>query len=667
MEERDPDFSGWATKANLRCSDGRRIVQHAFAHQDKAIVPLVWNHQRSDPSNTLGEAHLEDRAFGVYTRGYFDLSNPKAVKAKQLVHSGKIDSLSIYATGLTQRNMDVHYGDIEEVSLVEHGANPGAFIDNINLTHGAGADPDSEAIIYTGLTLEHKYNSQEGGSDVAEENQDGKTVKEIFDGMSEEEKNVVYYMIGQAIEAADNDKDKDEDEDGSDMEHGEGSISTEEFLEHIDKTIQKGIEEMGRNVFTEYGNKAGETKGGTLSHAAYTDILQKAREAKAESFNDFALQHASDANGSYGIDDIELLFPDAKAVNNEPEFISRRMEWVAKVINGTKHSPFPRVKTLHADITEPEARAKGYITGKRKKEEIFKLLKRSTTPTTIYKKQKLDRNDILDIDWDVVRWLRMEMRIMLEEEIARAILVGDGRSASSDDKVSDPEGAPSGEGIRSILHDDELYAHPLQLAANVSPKDMVKGIIRSRSKYKGSGRPDLFISDSVLTEIMLEEDKFGRPLYETEKALADKLRVNEIVPIEIFDEYEQLVAILVNLVDYTVGAAKGGEITNFEDFDLDFNQHRYLSETRISGALTKAKSAIVIKRAEGTSVTPVAPTFEDNEITIVATTGVVYSINGEPVTGTVTIDEDTEVEAAPAEGYFIPAGATRSWNFTYTA
>lgn len=660
MEGRDPDFSGWATKADIRCTDGRTIMQHAFAHQDKTVVPLVWQHQRNDPDNTLGEAHLEDRAFGVYTYGYFDEDHPKAQKAKRLVKSGRLDSLSIYATGLSQREGNVYYGDIEEVSLVDKGANPGAFIDNINLMHGDGSTPfESEAIIYTGLTLEHQDQSQEGGSTVAEENQDEKTVEDVFNSLSDEQKNVVYFMIGQALEDAGVSSDDNEDK----VEHGdEGTISTEDFLAHIDQTITKGIKEMG-NIWADNADTKDKVEGGTLSHADFSDIVAKAQKAKTDSLMDYVLEHAD-----YGIEQIEYLFPDAKALSNQPDYISRRMEWVNVVLTGTKHSPFAKVKTLHADITEPEARAKGYIKGSMKKEEVFKLLKRTTGPTTIYKKQKLDRDDIIDItDIDVVNWLRQEMRLMLEEEIARSILVGDGRSAMDPDKVKDPEGAPSGDGIRSIFHDHELYAHKVSLAANVSPKDAVKGLVRARRHFKGSGKPTLFISDAELTEILLEEDKFGRALYATEQELADKLRVSSIVSVEIFDEYEGLFAIMVNLQDYTVGSNKGGEITDMQQFDIDFNQNKFLSETRISGGLTKPKSALVVTRAQGTATTPEAPTFADNTITIVATTGVDYLINDEVVTGSVAITQDTEVTAEAKTGYYIPAGNTRSWSFTYTA
>lgn len=657
MEVREPDFSGWATKSDIKCSDGRIIKAHAFAHQDKTEVPLVWQHQRKDPKNILGKAILEDRAFGVYTHGYFD-ETPMAHQVKGMVKSGKINALSIYASKLAQSGDYVKHGLIEEVSLVRRGANPGAFIDNVNLAHGNGVDPiESEAIIYTGLTLEHQDSTQEGDTKVADTETKEKTVQEIFDELTKEQKDVVYFMIGQAIEEADDDDTEViEDTEEVDIEH---SMSKDEFLAHIDESIQKGITEMAksRNVFEDNDQKP----GSTLSHADFSNFVEEARKSNTSLKE--VLEHAD-----YGIDDIELLFPDAKALSSSPDFISRRMEWVNIVLTGTKHSPFAKVKTIHADITAEEARARGYIKGKMKKEEVIKLLRRTTSPATIYKKQKLDRDDILDItDFDVVLWLRAEMRLMLEEEIARAILVGDGRDALSDDKVKDPEGAIQGEGIRSILHDSELYAHKVQLPANTAPKDTVKGLVRARTHYRGSGKPTLFISDNALTDIMLEEDKLGRALYASEQELADKIRVDKIVTVDLFDETEDLMAIMVNLADYTIGANKGGEIANFEDFDIDFNQKKYLIETRISGALTKPKSAIVIKRAQGTSVIPTTPDFdqETNILTIPTKTGVEYLVDSVVVTGTVTVTEDTEVMAHATEGYFIPAGTTTSWTFHF--
>lgn len=675
MGEQKPDFSGWATKNNLECSDGRTILAGAFAHQDKMRVPLVWQHDHDDPSNVLGHAILENRAFGVFTQGYFNKTS-RAKDAKEAVEHGDINALSIFANKLKQRGGNVHHGNIIEVSLVMAGANPGAFITDIHLAHGAnGEEYADEAIIYTGLTLEHSDNSD--NSDEGDTMADGadtqeKTVKEIFDELTEEQKNVVYYMIGEAVNEADGGDDNDE---ADDVEH---SITTEEFLAHLDQSIQEGIENMGRNTFAQFGNAGAET-GTRLSHAQFADIVKQARADKVDSLKhalidgaNNVLAHAVDGAGNeYGIDQIEMLFPDAKALSTTPEFISRRMEWVNEVLSKTKHTPFAKVKTVHADITEPEARAKGYIKGKRKKEEVFSLLKRTTGPTTIYKKQKIDRDDELDItDFDVVVWLQQEMRLMLEEEIARAILVGDGRSALSDDKVKDPAGAPSGDGIRSIFKDDELFASRVALAANVSPKDMVKGIIRSRVNYKGSGKPTLFISDNALTDIMLEEDKIGRALYETEEQLAAKLRVANIVGVEIFDEYEGLLAIMVNLQDYSVGTNKGGEITNFQDFDIDFNQRKLLQETRLSGALTKALSAVVVTRETGTSVVPTAPSFDGptNTITIPSTTGIDYYVDDEVKTaGAVVITADAEVVARPKSGYFIPANTTRAWSFAYTA
>lgn len=678
MGEKTPDFSGWATKNNLRCTDGRTILQGAFAHQDKVQVPLVWQHDHDDPSNVLGHTILEDRAFGVYTHGYFNKSS-RAQDAREAVRHGDINSLSIYANKLKQRGGDVLHGNIIEVSLVMKGANPGAYIENVTISHDGHREELDEAIIYSGIEFDSGLYHQDDNSDegdtvaTATDTKDSeKTVKEVFDELTEEQKNVVYYMIGEALEESKGGSDNDDDNSDDEAEH---SMSKDEFLAHIDKSIQEGIEEMGRNVWSDQNNTE-TTENGRLSHSQFAEILGRARSEKADSMKEYlahaandVLEHRTDADGNeYGMDDISILFPDAKAIQTTPEFIKRRTEWVNVVLTGTKHSPFPKVKTLHADITEPQARAKGYITGKRKKEEVFKLLKRTTGPTTIYKKQKLDRDDVLDItDFDVVIWLQQEMRIMIEEEVARAILVGDGRSALSEDKIKDPEGAVQGEGIRSILHDDELYVTTVQLAANTAPKDMVKAFLRSRTKYRGTGRPTMFISDEVLTDIMLEEDKFGRPLYDSEQALADKLRVSAIVPVEVFEEYEDLIAEFVNLQDYTVGSAKGGELTNFNDFDLDFNQYRYLIETRLSGALTKAKSAVVVRRAQGIQATPTGPTFADNTITIPTVTGVEYLINDEVVTGEVEIDEDTEVTAAPATGYYFAPNTTRSWSFSYTA
>lgn len=687
MESKKPDFSGWATKSDIKCTDGRTIMKNAFSHQDKYTVPLVWKHDRDNPENILGHTYLEDRAFGIYAKGYFDKDNPNSEKAKKLVHSGAINALSIFATGLVQRGLQVYHGVIEEVSLVPKGANPGAVIENIHLSHDDG-DVLQEAIIYTGLELEHEDNTQSEDSEMAdkeEKPEDNKTVQDVLDSLNEEQMTAVNYLLGNALEIDLEDIEEEESDESEEPEDDEESKNKEpalahskesetnnenlknEILEHVDKNIKKGLEDMSRNVFEKYGKNDEsneDTIGNTkMTHGDFAEFITKARNNNTSLKT--VLEHA-DA-GEYGITDISFLFPDAKTISNTPEFISRRMEWVSKVLSGTKHSPFAKVKTVHADITEPEARARGYIKNTRKKEEVFKLLKRTTGPTTIYKKQRLDRDDILDItDFDMVNWLMAEMRLMIEEEIARAILIGDGRESLDPDKIRDPEGSPQGDGIRSIANDDDLYAIPRNLPANTSPNDMVEDIIRSRAIYRGSGSPTLYISENALTDVLLMKDKMGRYIYDTQAVLEDKLRVAEIVPVGLFDEQPDLLYIMVNLQDYTIGANKGGQLTNFDDFDIDFNQHVYLTETRISGALTKAYSAVVGRRAQGIQAFPTAPSYngDTNEITIPVATGVEYYIEDELVNGIVEIIEATEVVARPADGYYIASGSTTSWNFT---
>lgn len=672
MGDQQPDFSGWATKNDLKCTDGRTIKSGAFKHMDKVTVPLVWMHQHKDPENVLGHATLEDRAFGVYTYGFFNESE-RGQHMKKAVQHGDIVSLSIYANNLTERatrsGRDVFHGDIKEVSLVMAGANPGAFIENVNMLHGDSIHELNEAIIYTGLELEHSE-PFEMENDMTDTNQEAlehadpstETIKEVFEGLDETEKAVVYFMLGDAVERA--------KQEASSAEHAE-AINIDDVLAHVDTKIKEGFEHMSptHNLFEQQGEV---TTGAKLSHGDFATLMNRAKKLGTfkEAVDELVhgdmegLSHAD----TYGITDIETLFPDAKTIG-APEVYSRRMGWVPKVLGGTKHIPFSKVKSVVFDITEEEARARGYIKGNQKKDEVIKLMKRTTGPTTIYKKQKLDRDDIIDIDItdiNVVAWLKAEIRMMLEEELARAILFGDGRSDLSEDKIKDPAGANSGDGIRSIVNDADFYAIKADLAPNVSPKDAVKGIIRARSKYRGTGKPTMFISDAFLTDIMLEEDKFGRPLYETERSLADKLRVDEIVTVDIIDDQENLFAILVNLQDYSIGTNKGGELTSFEDFDIDFNQHKYLMETRLSGALTKPFSAIVIRRALGTLATITNPSFDGttNTITIPTATGVIYTINDEPVTGDVVITQTTEVVAVPDEGYYFDYNVTREWTYT---
>lgn len=646
----EADFSGYATKAGLKCSDGRTITPNAFQHMDGMTVPLVWQHSHGDPKNVLGHAKLEARKDGVYAYCFFN-KTPSAQHAKAIVEHGDVKSLSIYANQLVEKSKQVLHGMIREVSLVLSGANPGAQIENVRVAHSDGSveEYEDEAIIYAGLEIQHSDLDDDEDDDdddlehAEEDSDDEKTVKDVYDTLNEEQKSVVHFMIGAALEEAE----------------AKAGKSSDSSAEHSDINNQEGTDMGTRNLFEQNGRA---TTGPVLSHSDLMDIMSEAQKPGA-TFQAAAKEYAL----AHGIDDIELLFPDAKAVQDKPEFISRRMEWVAKVLDGTKHAPFSKIKTVNADITADEARAKGYVKGAEKVEEVFGLLKRVTGPTTIYKKQKLDRDDIIDItDIDIVAFLKAEMRMMIEEELARAVLVGDGRSNMSPDKIKDPAGSTDGTGIRSILHDADLYAIKRELAANVSPADAVKGLVRSRTKFRGSGKPTLFISDSMLTDIMLLEDRVGRAIYETEQALADKLRVESIVPVELFEEYEGLVAIMVNLSDYTIGSTRGGELTSFEDFDIDFNQHKYLQETRLSGALTKPFSAVVVTRAQGTLATASAPSFDGNTntITIPESEGVNYLINDEVKTGDVVIDRPTEVEAQPKAGYYLASNTTRSWTFT---
>lgn len=662
----EPDFSGYATKVGLKCSDGRVIHTGAFKDNNGHKVPLVWQHQHNEPGNVLGHALLENREDGVYAYGFFN-ETQQAKDAREYVRHGDIKALSIYANELVQRGANVVHGAIREVSLVLSGANPGAFIDNINLKHGDSIETlDDEAIIYTGLELEHadtdtkKEDAPVADTDNTEtpsndKQASEKTVKDVFDSMSEEQKNVVYFMIGEAIENSDGSDSDDDDE-------LKQSDNTEYLIHSISNNIQEGLAEMTRNVFDQ--SDAASAGNSTLSHAQVQAINNDAQ--KIGSFKDAFLAHAE----NYGFEPIETLFPDVKALSNSPEMISRRMEWVSEVINGTKHSPFSRIKSVVADITADEARARGYVKGNLKKEEVIRLLKRTTTPATIYKKQKLDRDDILDItDLDVVAWMKAEMRLMLDEELARAILIGDGREFDDEDKIKDPEGAVDGTGIRSILHEHEMYAHRVTLGTGASVDDTIDALIRARSNYRGSGQPVFFTTLPFLTDMLLHKDKMGRRIYDGVGALASALMVSKIVTVEVMEGIDTAVGIFVNLSDYTVGADKGGSVAMFDDFDIDYNQHKYLIETRLSGGLTKPKSAVVVLRPEGTLVTPASPSFDgsSNTITFPSTTGVVYQIEGIPVSGSEVISSDTDVTAVPDDGYSFPAGSTTNWNFVYNA
>ncbi len=554
------DFSGWATKNNLKCSDGRTILRDAFKHNDGQTVPLVWNHQHNDPLNVLGHALLENRESGVYAYCKFN-DTEHGQNAKQLVEHGDITALSIYANQLKQKGGNVEHGVIREVSLVLAGANPGAFIDSI-IRHGAFSD--EEGVIYTGETIElaHSGNNKED-DEVADDKE--KTVRDVFDTMNEEQKNVVYALIGQALE-------------GKNVEHSEINQNG-------------GEDEMKHNVF-EKGTTQGANEN-ELTHAEMQAILKDAK--RYGSLRESCLQH-----GIEHIDEPGYLFPEFKNLNREPEFVGRDMGWVGKVMSSVHRTPFSRIKSLQADIREDEARALGYMKGNLKKEEVFTLLKRTTDPQTVYKKQKLHRDDVLDItDFDVVAFIKKEMRMMLEEEIARAILIGDGRLPDSDDKIQDNH-------IRSIANEEDLYCikfdvKPAEATPEGKAKELIRAALRARKDYKGSGEPTFFTSESVLTEMLLLEDANGRVIYDSVAKLATALRVKEIVTVPVMegaqnkDKTKNVLGIIVNLRDYNVGADKGGQVSMFEDFDIDYNAQKYLIETRCSGALIKPFSAIVLQ------------------------------------------------------------------------
>ena len=585
-EKAKPDFSGYATKAGLVCTDGRTITPDAFKHQDTETVPLVWQHGHNEPSNVLGHAVLEHRDDGIYCYGFFNETD-QAKNARTLVHHKDIKSLSIFANGLTEKAKKVLHGFIREVSLVLSGANPGALIDNITLAHSDGemVTLEDEAIIYTGLELHH---ADEPAADPVPDPEvqhsvENPTVQEVYDSMDANQKEVVHYMVGTALAERAAELAQSSIEDKKDTKD-------EPTLTH-DTNKEEG-RRMSRNVFEKQNGDEKEPSP-VLSHDAIKDIVNDAHKTGSlkAAVEEYALKH--------GIDNIDVLFPDARSLTDTPEFDSRRVEWVAGVLNGTKHSPFSRIKSLTADLTFDDARAKGYVKGALKKEEFFGVSKRTTTPSTIYKKQQLDRDDIIDItDFDVVAWLKAEMRLMLDEELARAVLIGDGRTISDDDKIKDPIGAVDGAGIRSILHDHDLYAAPVVLPVSAdTPPEKVDAIVSSMGLYKGSGTPTLYTTLPTLTSLLVYRDAEGHRLWRTTQELAAEMGVGNIVTVEAMEDEDKLVGIVVNLRDYTIGADKGGDINFFDDFDIDYNQYKYLLETRVSGALTKIRSALVITEA----------------------------------------------------------------------
>ena len=702
----EPDFSGYATKANLRCADGRTILPDAFKHMDGEKVPLVWQHSHNEPVNVLGHMLLEARDGDLYGHGFFNETD-QGKNAKSLVQHGDITALSIYANRLNEEHKQVKHGQVREVSLVLSGANPGALIDNVNIAHGDGSitEVDGEAIIYTGLTLTHAEEEPMAHNDTvkdvfdsmneeqqdavhfllgealahaagdtddddddkpagkSESSSDDKTVKEIFDAMSEDEKNVVYFMIGQAIEDAE--KAAPATAKAPVASSDKSDTKAPPFIKQ--SAISSEGTSMAHNVFERDSLTATDTTP-ALSHADTQSIFEGAKKLHSlkESAEEYALEH--------GIGDIDILFPDAKSITSTPEFIQRRTEWVSEIMTGTRHTPFSRIKSQTANITLDEARAKGYVKGNLKKEEFFSVAKRVTTPQTIYKKQKLDRDDILDItDFDVVVWLKGEMRLMLEEEMARAVLLGDGRSVGDEDKIDETH-------IRPISKDDELYVTYVNVRMGGdgdSPEQIIDSLTMQRRHYRGSGNPTFFTSETVLAKLLLVKDSLGRRIYSTVNDLMAALRVSKIVPVEIMDEpSNDILGVMVNLTDYVIGADKGGEVALFDDFDIDYNQYKYLIETRLSGALTKIKSALVVRKTTSTNVlvAPQEPGFvaSTGVATIPTQTGVVYKDQaGTTVTAgakaAIAAGASVYYKAVPATGYYFASTEDDEWTFTRDA
>lgn len=659
-----PDFTGYITRYGVKCSDGRTIKAHAFAHNDGAQIPLVWQHQHDSVDNVLGHLILSHRDDGVWAQGFFN-ETPQGKNARELVEHKDINALSIYANQLIQQQLTVTHGMIREGSLVLAGANPGAFIENVNIQHGDSVRlVEDEVIIFSGDFLEHTSGSttvsapkkiaaakppmpkagvkpsannpdpdHDGDNDLFDPKDGGlgpdASVEQVFNTMTQQQKDIVYQLVGAAA--------------------GSAPDSTKQSgLDNFNDNSQKGDNTVHRNVFDPTTDADTKKAGGlTLSHADVQSIFVAAKKGGSlkDAVQEYALAH--------GIDDISVLFPYDQAVTDTPEWISRRMEWVAGVLTGTRKTPFSRIRSWTADLTLDEARAKGYVKGDMKKEEYFAVAKRITTPQTIYKKQKLDRDDILDItDFDVVTWLQTEMRVMLDEELARAILVGDGREIDDADKI-DPTH------VRPILGDDPLYVSVLNVDltdASSSADEIVDSVVTGMRYYRGSGNPVMYTTLPYLSKMLLAKDTLGRRLYATVQELSAAMGVSNIIPCEALEATPGLIGIIVNLQDYTNGADKGGEVSMFDFFDIDYNQFKYLMETRVSGAMTKYKGALVVMEftgAGGLLPYPTAPTF-------VASTGVVTIPTTSHVTYVVVDDSDGSEGSALTAGAqsAISAGAT---------
>ena len=584
------DFSGWATKNDLTCSDGRTIKHNAFKENDGQRVPLVWQHGHNAVDNVLGHALLENRDEGVYAYCAFN-DTPGAENAKELVKHGDVKALSIYANRLDQRGADVIHGNIVEVSMVLSGANPGALIDNVALEHSDGSwtESEDEAVIYSGLTLSHDSGETTEDTESMDEDEvydeDDLTVADVLETLDDDQRLAVAALIEEIsgdVDAEDEDFDEDEefdedyDEDyDEDAEHGDSGGDTL----------------MHSNIFE---GDARNHMGPHLSHADEEQIFAEARQP-GMTLRTAVLAHAAD----YGIKNPELLFPDATNLDPEPQRIMRENSWVSKVLQGAKHSPFSRVKTQWSNLTADDLRAKGYVKASRKKDVVYEVANRKTEPTTVYNKTKIDRDDVLDITtFNVVAWMQQNLRLALEEELARAVLIGDGREVSNPDKIKETN-------IRPIWKDDELFSHNVLVDKDAKTEDVIDIVRRSRKFYKGSGMPVLFTTNAFVCDMLEIKDINKRYIYETKQAVANALNVSDVIEVEVMEgakrevagKTQNLLGIIVNMQDYTLGADKGGETSFFEQFDIDFNQQKYLLEARCSGSLTKYKSAIVIEKA----------------------------------------------------------------------
>lgn len=595
------DFGGYATKANIRCSDGRTILSNAFSHMDGKKVPLVWQHQRNDPTNVLGHAMLENRSDGVYCYCKFN-DTPKGKHVKALVEHGDVESLSIFANELQQQGRQVSHGMIREVSVVIAGANPGALIDNLAVQHSDDTVEvlEDQAVITMDVPIEHgmEYDAEE---EETVEHADDPTAQEVFNSMNENQKNLVYALVGHALtaeaEAEDSAEHSDEGSNNDSNKEGDDGMKFNAFEGQGAAVVQGPIlTHADMDIIISNAKKCGSLKTAVVDH-----LEHMADEGRLKDTNGHTLEH--------GIENLEILFPEAKAITPTPDMIMRQQEWVSKVWNATRKQPFSRIKSVVADITKDEARARGYIKGKKKIEEQFGVLKRVTTPQTVYKLQKMDRDDIIDItDFDVVAWLKAEMRLMLNEELARAVLIGDGRMSGDESKINESN-------IRPILTDDPMYTihHKMTLPEdeNERGRALIKGALRARKGYRGSGSPTFYSDVDTITDMLLVEDNNGRRIYNTINELASALRVREIVEVPVMENVVRegsttiddtdagkkfdCLGLIVNLTDYSIGADRGGAVTLFDDFDIDFNKYSYLIETRCSGALTRPYSAISLE------------------------------------------------------------------------